>query len=72
MENLEMVTNLGKLLLYFGVSKNNSMAVILMLQESEEMMEEMFLWIYDNHPSEEQIMRKAIEMSDKLTSEEDM
>ena len=55
-----------------GVGKNNTIAVMVMLKENDEMMEDLCLWIYDNHPSEEQIMLKAIEMYDKLTPEEDM
>ena len=53
-----------------GVGKNNTIAVMVMLKENEDIMQQMAIWIYDNHPSEEQIMRKAIEMSDKLTLEE--
>ncbi len=51
---------LVELLQSSNVSKNNTIAVMLMLKESEEKMQNLFLWIYDNHPSEEEIMRKAI------------
>lgn len=50
-------------LLHSGVSKNNAIAVSAMLRDSEEKMQELFLWIYDNHPSEEEIMRKALQMN---------
>ena len=59
----ETMKILAKLLLHSGVSKNNAIAVSAMLRDSEEKMQDLFLWIYDNHPSEEQIMRKAIAMS---------
>ena len=48
-----------------GVSENNTIAVILMLQEDEEAMEELAIWIYDNKPTEEEIMKEAIAMNDK-------
>ena len=48
-----------------GVSENNTIAVILMLQEDEDAMEELAIWIYDNKPTEEEIMKEAIAMSDK-------
>lgn len=44
-----------------NVSKNNTIAVILLLKDSGNKMQQ--LAIYDNHPSEEEIMRKAIAMS---------
>lgn len=50
-------------LLHSGVSKNNAIAVSAMLRNSEEKMQELFLWIYNIHPSEEEIMRKAIAMN---------
>ena len=50
-------------LLHSGVSKNNAIAVSAMLRNSEEKMQELFLWIYDIYPSEEEIMRKAIAMN---------
>ena len=53
------------LLKSLGVSKNNAVAVELMLKDSEEMTEDFLLWVYDNKPTEEQIMRKAIEMSER-------
>ena len=48
-----------------NLSKNNTIAVMVMLKESELKMEELAIWIYDNKPTEEQIMRKAIEMSER-------
>lgn len=66
MEQLtETIKILAKLLLHSGVSKNNAIAVSAMLRNDEEAMEDLFLWIYDNHPTEEQIMRKAIAMSNR-------
>ena len=59
----ETMKILAKLLLYSGVSKNNAIAVSALLKDSEEKMEDLFLWIYDNHPNEEEIMLKAIAMS---------
>ena len=59
----ETMKILAKLLLHSGVSKNNAIAVSAMLKDSEEKMQNLFLWIYDNHPSEEKIMRRAIAMS---------
>ncbi|MBR5475322.1 MAG: hypothetical protein IKV17_00695 [Bacteroidaceae bacterium] len=63
MELMETMKILAKLLLHSGVSKNNAIAVSAMLKDSEEKMQHLFLWIYDNHPTEEEIMRKAIAMS---------
>ena len=57
------------LLKSLGVSKNNAVAVGLMLKDSEEMTEDFLLWVYDNKPTEEQIMRKAIEMYRSLKAE---
>ena len=48
-----------------NLSKNNTIAVMVMLKESKLKMEELAIWIYDNKPTEEQIMRKAIEMSER-------
>jgi hypothetical protein len=59
----ETMKILAKLLLYSGVSKNNAIAVSALLKDCEEKMEDLFLWIYDNHPNEEEIMLKAIAMS---------
>ena len=61
----ETMKILAKLLLYSGVSKNNAIAVSALLKDSEEKMEDLFLWIYDNHPNEEEIMLKAIAMSNR-------
>ena len=64
MEQLtETIKILAKLLLRSDVSKNNAIAVSAMLRNDEEAMEDLFLWIYDNHPNEEEIMLKAIAMS---------
>ena len=66
MEQLtETIKILAKLLLRSGVSKNNSIAVCALLKEDERAMKDLFLWIYDNHPTEEQIMRKTIAMSNR-------
>ena len=46
------------------VSTNNTIAVMLLLKDSEDKMQQMAIWIYDNHPSEEEIMRRALEMSE--------
>lgn len=56
---------LAELLLHSGVSKNNAIAVSAMLRDSEQAMEDLFLWIYDNRPSEEQIMRRALAMAEE-------
>ena len=61
----ETMKILAKLLPYSGVSKNNAIAVSALLKDSEEKMEDLFLWIYDNHPNEEEIMLKAIAMSNR-------
>jgi hypothetical protein len=61
----ETMKILAKLLLYSGVSKNNEIAVSALLKDCEEKMEDLFLWIYDNHPNEEEIMLKAIAMSNR-------
>ena len=47
------------------VSKNNTIAVMLLLKDSENKMQQLAIWIYDNHQTEEQIMRKAIAMSNR-------
>ena len=56
---------LVELLQSSNVSKNNTIAVILLLKDSENKMQQLAIWIYDNHPSEEEIMRKAIAMSEQ-------
>lgn len=57
---------LAKLLLHFGVGKNNAIAVSAMLRYSENKMQQLAIWIYDNRPSEEEIMRKALQMNQEL------
>ena len=57
------------LLKSLGVGKDNAVAVGLMLKDSEEKTEDFLLWVYDNKPTEEQIMRKAIEMYCSLKAE---
>ena len=47
------------------VSKNNTIAVMLLLKDSENKMQQLAIWIYDNHPTEERIIRKAIAMSNR-------
>lgn len=53
-------------LLHFGVGKNNAIAVSAMLRNSENKMQQLAIWIYDNRPSEEEIMRKALQMNQEL------
>lgn len=57
---------LAKQLLHFGVGKNNAIAVCAMLRNSENKMQQLAIWIYDNRPSEEEIMRKALQMNQEL------
>ena len=63
MELTETKKALIHLLRMQGVSENNIIAVILMFQEDEEIMEELAIWIYDNKPTEEEIMQEVIAMS---------
>jgi hypothetical protein len=58
--------SLGQLLLNSGMRKDNAIAIGIMLRNSEEMMQDLFLWIYDNKPTQEQIMKKTIAMSESL------
>jgi hypothetical protein len=58
--------SLAQLLLNSGVRKDNAIAIGIMLRNREEMMQDLFLWIYDNKPTQEQIMKKAIAMSESL------
>jgi hypothetical protein len=58
--------SLGQLLLNSGMRKDNAIAIGIILRNSEEMMQDLFLWIYDNKPTQEQIMKKTIAMSESL------
>ena len=39
-----------------GVSKNNIIGVMLVLRGKEELMKEFAVWIYDNQPTENEVM----------------
>lgn len=41
---------------------NNILGVMLLLQKEEALIEDMIVWIYDNHPTEDEILEKMAEI----------
>ncbi len=49
-------------LITFGIPKEDAIAIMLGLQDSEELMEELLFYIRDNQPNPRELMRKSIEL----------
>ena len=71
---MEGLTKLQKVLLTLlknsKVCKDNIIGIMITLKNQEEIMEDMALWIYENNPTEEEIMDTFVEIVKKLLQEE--
>ena len=73
-KKMEGLTKLQKVLLTLlknsKVCKDNIIGIMITLKNQEEIMEDMALWIYENNPTEEEIMDTFVEIVKKLLQEE--
>ena len=54
-----------QLLKNIGAEVDELIGVMLLLKGREEDMERMCVWIYDDHPTPQQVLRKAMELTEK-------
>ena len=45
------------------VKKDLVVGLMLMLDGNEELMEDMLIWVYDNRPTEDEIVEKMVDIS---------
>ena len=67
------LTELQKVLLTLlknsKVDKDNTIGIMITLKNQEEIMKDMAIWIYENNPTEQEIMEEGFEIV-KLLQEE--